>query len=507
MASRSKKATWNISVMGAYEVVAFICGLILPRLILQYFGSTYNGIISSAIQFLSFISILRLGIAGSTRVALYGALAHNDKAKISGIVNATERYMGKIGIILLVYIAVLALIYPYIAETDVEHWASATLILIIGARSFAEYFFGITYNTLLAADQSSYVFYGISIGQTIANTLIASLLILAGANIFIVQLGSATVFVTTPILLRWYVSRKYKLDRSAPCDNSGLKGRWNVMWHSVANIVHGHTDVVALTLFADIKIVSVYTIYYLVVNGLQKLMRIFTTGLEGAFGNMFAKGEHDTAHRNLDIYEFIMFSFVSIVFSCALVLIVPFVKIYTKGVYDVNYIVPTFAFFAVIAMGVQCIRQPYLTIVQAAGHYKETRNGAFAEALINIIISFSLAYKFGLIGVTIGTLCANLFRTTQYMLYIRHNILHRPLRKAVGTGLWLLLSFAIIISIGFTFLAHFPINEWTDWIVAGIVCFLVAVIVTFLTALVFQRKKMNMAMGVVRRMVRKEKKN
>ncbi len=499
--SRSKKASLNVVVMGAYEVVAFICGLILPRLILQYFGSTYNGIISSAVQFLAFISILRMGIAGATRVALYGPLANNDLTKISGIVNATERYMRRVGIFLLIYIAILAAVYPFVAETDLEHWVSALLIVIIGAGTFAQYFFGITYQTLLAADQSSYIYFGISIGQTIANTIIASALILTGFNIFIVRLGSAIVFVTTPILLRLYVRRKYKLDDSAPCDDSGLKGRWNVMWHSIANIVHANAGIVILTLFVDIKIVSVYTVYYLIINGLQKIMQIFTTGLEGAFGNMFARGEHSIANRNLDIFEFLMFSFVSVVFSCAIVLIVPFVGLYTKGVHDVNYIVHTFAYLAVIAMGVQCIRQPYLTVVQAAGHYKETRYGAAFEAIINITLSLSLTYKYGLMGVTIGVFAANLFRTSQYIYHLRHNILHRKLSKALTTFAWLTMNFVIIICVCFKLLELYAISEWTHWIIAGFLCFFISLAITVLSALLFQRNKFMMATEVVRRML------
>ncbi len=501
MASRGKKASMNIAVMGAHEIVAFICGLILPRLILQYFGSTYNGIISSATQFLSFISILTLGIAGSTRVALYGPLANNDTVKINGIVNATERYMRKVGFCLIVYIIILAIIYPYISETSLAPWVSAALIFIVGASSFARYFFGITYQTLLTADQSSYVYHAIIIGQVIANTIVAAALILSGANIFIVQLGSAAVFVTTPILLRFFVRRKYKLDSTVPPDKTGLKGRWNVMWHSIANIVHAHANIIILTLFVDIKIVSVYTIYYLVINGLQKVMRIFTNGLEGAFGNMFAKGEHSIANRNLDIFEFLMFAFVSVVFSCALVLIVPFVKLYTAGVHDVNYIVPTFAYLAVTAMAVQCIRQPYLTIVQAAGHYKETRYGAAWEAIINIVISLSLTYRFGLIGVTIGLFVANLFRTCQYVYHLRHNILNRKLSKALSTFAWLAFNFIIIICICFKLLEVYAISEWSHWIIAGILCFIIALAITIVSALLFQRNKVKMATEVLKRIL------
>ena len=65
----------NMMASIGYEMVAVICGLILPRLILSTFGSSYNGITSSITQFLSCVTLLRAGIGGVTRASLYKPLA------------------------------------------------------------------------------------------------------------------------------------------------------------------------------------------------------------------------------------------------------------------------------------------------------------------------------------------------------------------------------------------------------------------------------------------------
>ena len=110
--SRLKKTTYNIIFIAIYEIITFLCGLILPRIILKSYGSEYNGIVSSITQFLSFISILRLGVSGSTRVELYKSLANNDSKKTSGIIVATEKHMRKISIIFIGYLIALSIIYP-----------------------------------------------------------------------------------------------------------------------------------------------------------------------------------------------------------------------------------------------------------------------------------------------------------------------------------------------------------------------------------------------------------
>lgn len=499
--SRGHKALINTAALGVYQLVHFVCGLILPRYFLLYFGSDYNGVVSSITQFLNFITILQFGIAGSTRFALYKVLADNDKKGISGIINATERYMRKIGLVLLVYIGVLAFAYPYIASTSLPAVEVGILVLIVGASSFSQYFFGITYQILLTADQKIFIYNMIATAATCLNTILALVLMKVGQNIFIVKLGSALVYVLVPVILSLYVRKKYKIDKSVPQDKTAIKNRWDVMWHSIANIVHDNTDLTILTIFTDVKLVSVYTVYYLVINGLYKILSIFTNSLEAAFGNMFAKKESETAYKNLELYEFFMCVFVSVVFSCALVLIVPFAKLYTEGISDVNYIEPVFALIAVIAQMVMCIRQPYLTVVRAAGHYKQTRNGAIFEAGMNVIVSVVLTHFWGIVGVAIGTLAANLFRTIQFAAYMRNNILNRPLKKALFMMLWTAINVLTIYLISQFVFKVIIIDSWFTWALAGVLCCFVAFIITMLSAMLCCKRKMIMILSFIKKLL------
>ncbi len=501
MKSRGEKAIMNTAVFGLYQAVHFICGLILPRYMLSCFGSDYNGVISSITQFLNFITVLQFGIAGSTRFALYKVLAEKNMNGISGIVNATEKYMRKIGIVLLAYIGILAVIYPYIASTSLPAFETGLLVVIVGASSFSQYFFGITYQILLTADQRLYVYHIIATVATVLNTVFAIVLMKTGSNIFIVKAVSSLIFVLVPIILAAYVRKNYKIDKSVPPDKIALKNRWDVMWHSIANIIHENTDLVVLTVFTDTKVVSVYTVYYLVINGLYKILSIFTGSLEGAFGNMFAKKEKETAYKNLELYEFFMCVFVSVVFSCALVLIIPFVKIYTKEISDVNYIEPLFAVVAVIAQMVMCLRQPYLTIVRAAGHYKQTKNGAIAEACLNIILSVILTRFYGIVGVAIGTLAANSFRTLQFAYYLKNNILHRPLKKAILMVLWTAFNVVVVCLISWGIFRFIAIDSWQTWLFAGVICFIVSCVVTSLTAVICFREKIKSTVNAIKRIV------
>ena len=485
---RLKKAMLNITISMLYQIVALICGLITPRLILRTFGSTYNGVVSSAAQFLNLVSILRLGIAGATRVELYKTLANYDTVGTSRIIKATENYMRKISLVIVFYAIALSLVYPLISNNDLPWYECTFIILIVSLNTFAEYFFGITYSTLLTSDQREYIQASIHIMTTILNTIMVAVLIRLGGSIFVVKLGSAIVYALLPICMGLYCRKHYKLIRNCEADETALKQRGAVAFHSIANIVHNNTDLVLLTIFMDAKIISVYTVYYLVVGKVKTIMSVFTTGMEAAFGNMWAKNEIETAKRNFRLYEFSMFTFVSIVFSCVGILIVPFIRVYTKGVTDTNYILYSFAILVTITEAMYCIRNPYLTLVQATGHYKETKNGAAVEAIINIAISIVLVNIVGLNGVIIGTLVANTFRTVQYAIYISRNIFHRSLLEVGKRMIWLMMCVGMIIT------ATLPLSEfygtltgWGGWIIQALITFSISAAVTVIMALIFYK--------------------
>ena len=495
--SRTKKVYYNIISEGVYQATVFICGLILPRYVLRYYGSEYNGIISSITQFLSFISILRMGVAGATRVELYKSLGTGDIKKTSGIVKATQRFMRKIAAVLCIYIVGLMLVFPFVAKTRYSWGEVASLVVIVGLVTFAEYFFGITNSTLLDSDQRTYVYVWVKTAAAILNVLVSVFLILHGASIQVTKLGSSLVHVACPIFLHFYVKYHYQLDDSVEPDTSALDKRRDVMASSIANIIHNNTDVIVLTLISGPLTVSVYAVYQLVMNGLKKIMTVFTNGLEAYFGNMWVRKETENLYHGLNRFEYFITVFISVLFSATLVLILPFVSLYTKGVTDVNYYIPAYAYLVVGAQAIFCFRQPYLTFVQAAGHYKETKRGAYMEAGINIVLSVVLTFKFGIVGVVIGTLAANLFRSIQYAYYISKHLLPRPFTNVLLRLGWTTAN--VLISAWLAELVYrvcsLNIMNWTEWVIGGVIIVAIAIVICVINSLIFYREDMRWLIG------------
>ena len=61
-----------------------------------------------------------------------------------------------------------------------------------------------------------------------------------------------------------------------------------------------------------------------------------------SFGKVLASDNQEESNTAFDIYEFGIDFITIFIFACGLVLITPFVKVYTLGINDANYIQHTF---------------------------------------------------------------------------------------------------------------------------------------------------------------------
>lgn len=425
--TRKRKLMLNSASSLIYQLITLICGFVLPRFFLAYYGSEVNGLVSSITQFLGFISLAECGVGAVVQSALYKPLADKDMQEVSKIVVSSERFFKRIAYILLIYTAVLMVVYPLITLDSFDYLFTLTLIFVISISTFAQYYFGMTYRLLLDADQLGFLQYTIHSVALILNTASCIWLMKAGASVQFVKLTTSLIFLLQPLLLTMIAKRKYRIDHKIRYAGEPIKQKWNGLAQHIAGVVLVNTDTVVLTLFSTLENVSVYAVYHLVVNGLKQIVVSSLNGVRAMFGNMLARGENEELNRSFDNIEWLIHTLVTFIFSVTAVLIVPFVRVYTAQITDTNYIVPPFAYMITLAQAVYCCRLPYYMLVNAAGHYKQTQGSAIFEAVLNIVVSVVLVFHYGLIGVAVGTFVAMAYRTIYLANYLKNNILYRPL--------------------------------------------------------------------------------
>ena len=462
-----------------------VCSFILPRYMLLYYGSSVNGLISSITHFLSFISLLDMGVGAVVQANLYKPLAEKDQNQISRIVKSSERFFRRLAYIFLGYIIVLCIIFPTIV--DFGTWYTISLVLIIAVSTLAQYLFGMTYQLLLNADQKAYVPLTMQIGTVVLNTVFTIILMRLGASVHVVKLMTATVFLLRPLGQMLYVHKHYNINRKIEVVGEPIKQKWNGFSQHFAAVVCQNIDVAVLTLFSTLENVSIYSVYFNVTHGVQQIIMTAATGLESLFGNMIAKNEKEKLLTTFGVIEWSVHTIVTIVFTVAAITIVPFISVYTRGVTDANYIAPLFGTLLVIAYAVQCLRVPYFRVIKAAGHFKETQNGAYISAGLNIVITVALVFKFGLIGAAVGTFVAMLYHTCYFAWYLQKHILER----SVKIFIYYLITDSAVAIISYFITRSFLMSgeSYGAWVFLAIKVFVIVLIVSMVINVSLYRKQ------------------
>lgn len=494
--SRGKKLALNTITSLLLQFTTIVSGFIVPRLILGAFGSDVNGLVNSISQFLGVITLLDLGVGAVVQSSLYKPLAENDKDSISRIYVSASKFFKRLALILLGYVVILLIVYPLVINRDFDYWFSATLIGAICISSFSQYYFGIVNSLLLNADQKGYIQYSAQIITIILNTIACAILIYLGGSIQMVRLTTSLIFLLRPLYLVLYVKKHYNIDRKIYYSEEPIKQKWNGMAQHFAAYVLGGTDNIVLTLFSTLANVSIYSVYNIVILGVKNALLSMTNGFQSLLGEMLAKKETEKLNHFFGYVEWILHTGTTLVFGCTGVLLVSFVKVYTNGITDADYIQPLFAVLITVANAGHCLRLPYNILILAAGHYKQTQSNYIIAMILNIVISIATVKIWGLVGVAIGTLVAMIYQTVWMAWYDSKNIIKWPFKnflKQSGVDIT-----TVIIASLVTFKIPMLSVSYSAWIVQVLEVFICWLIIVLLVNYIFYKEKISFLLGKIK---------
>ncbi len=466
---RIKVSIYNTVFAMLLQVVNLVVNLILPRVLINVYGSSVNGLVSSIRQFVGYFNIVEAGLAGAAVYALYKPLANKENGTINGILSAANRFYNISGFIFSALVLVSTFIYPlFTSGQGIDPLTIALLVVIIGASGSFEFFAIGKYRVLLTADQKSYVISIINAIAVAANSAVILIMALLAIDIVLVQLVALLSFVLRSVLYTLYCKKRYDyINLKVKPLNEALDKRWDSLILQILGVVTTGTPILVTTFFCGFKEVSVYTIFNMVFASVLALLSTFNNGLSASFGDMLVRNEKATMQKAYKQYEFLYYGLLGWGYACMAILIMPFIKIYTATFTDANYIRPEIAALFVAIGILYNIKTPQGMLVISAGLYKETKIQTLTQAIINIVASVALAPFFGMAGVLIGSVLSNLYRDIDLIRFIPKTVTGLPVRMTVVRVVRMLFLFALSVA-PFIFLIDIQAASFMEWVLWAI---------------------------------------
>lgn len=462
------RITANITSSVIYRASVLLTGLIIQQKILTVFGSDINGLTSGVSQLLSFLALVEAGIGAATIQALHRPLAEKDAEKTSSVLASGKQLYTKAGILFSLGLLALSAIMALVLRDQLAPALAASVTLVSGASTVISYTFCGKYSALLISDCRSSIIYITDTAVTLASCAVRLMIVFACGDeinelaVIAIQAVPAVGAAFRCLIFRIYVKRCYpELNYRAAPTSDFSESRRSALVHQLTATVVTHTDIALLTLTASLKSVSLYSVYNYIYSSIYTVFNtVFSQAILGYFGKSTALGQEEYNKRYVR-FETVYIAILYYILTLALSLTLPFIRLYTSGVTDIQYIDPKLAllFFAVTLISL--VRLPMIVTVTAYGHFKQTQNGAIIECAINIVASLLLFPSLGIYGLLLGTLCSYCFRTQDIIRYTykTFGLKYRELFRAnIGNAI-------ASITLAYITLKLFPItaHNWSDW--------------------------------------------
>lgn len=432
--SRTRRFFYNSISTAFYQIVLMLAGFITPRIILKYYGSEINGIVSSVNQFIIYFNLVEAGLSGAATYALYKPLGEKRYEAVNAIVSAAKKFYTQAGYIFVSLTLGLAIFYPLYLKTELLTPVNmGLLVLILGVNGALEFFTLAKYRVLLAADQRSYVISLASLIHIVINTIIVVIFGSMQVNIVILRAIALLSIFTRSFILLIYTRKKYRfLDYKEEPNYNALNKRWDALYLQILGAVHTGAPVVILTLLTqNLKLVSVYTIFNMIIGAINGILGIFVSGLSASFGEVIVKNETNVLRKAFSEFEFAYYGLITIAYSITLITLMPFIGIYTKGITDINYNEPLIGFLFVLNGVLYNIKTPQGMLVISAGLFKETKLQTTIQGGIAVLLGIILTPFLGIVGVLVASILSNLYRDID-LIFLFPDILQNYLQKALS---------------------------------------------------------------------------
>lgn len=481
--NKFKKLFANLGMSMISQTVILVLGFVIPRIIMQSYGSDTNGLTSTITQIFTYMALLEAGISQATRNKLFKPIKEDNKEEISYWMSVSRRYFRRISAVYFAIVLVLAVLLPLVLNTSVGYWTIAFYIFFEGLTSVVSFYFINTWVSFLNSKGDTYVVNALTLLNKVLCYGVKIVLALFGFNIALIQIGYFLVSVLQVILYYMYMKKKYGwINYSLSVKNAVLPDRKSYIIIEIAWTIFSSTDMILLSIFVSTQLASVYSVYNLPIVALNGLLNAVYCALNYNLGISYHE-DIEKYKKVHDMFNSVFIGAMTILMSVTYVLLIPFVKMYTKGVTDINYVYPMLPLLFCMVQLLSWNRFVSGNLFGVAGKIKSVEKISIIEALIKLILSIILIVSHGIVGALIATVVALPIKVI-YCNYVADKvILKRPIVKTVSIlGVnWLLFAIVVVIN---PFL-NLNIDSYLSFaLYGGIVFVVISVISVLLNAIV-----------------------
>jgi O-antigen/teichoic acid export membrane protein len=399
-------------------VFLLLLNFVSRTIFIKHLGSTYLGINGLYTEILSLLSFAELGFGSAMIYAMYEPVAKNDREQIIKLLDFYKTIYRMVALVIAVLGSCFIPFLPSIVKG--ADWLTVSELriyyIIFLTNNVIGYFVSYKYSFLNAL-QKNYIQTSIESVVSVICGVAQIISILLWNNFLMYLVINTAILVVSRFFIALYLDRKYPVLREKPKTRLDIKSKKSIfndvkglIVHQFSSVAIHSTDNIIISSLSELGVVAVGYIsnYNLLINSVSGFITIIFNSFTSGFGNMVAESTTDnfrSAFKQVNFLNFWIYGFCSISFF---VLIPPFISLWIG---QSNLIDSVSFLLIVINFYMQGQSVIYSNARAAKGHFSMDKWWAFAQAIVNLIVSIIGVKLLGLVGVYIGTVTSRILYT------------------------------------------------------------------------------------------------
>ncbi|MEA4888162.1 MAG: hypothetical protein VB070_01655 [Clostridiaceae bacterium] len=430
----NRSAFYNL-ILGALKMLlSGILSMICTRVIMLSYGSDFNGVNSTAAQFVSLLLIVEGGFTLATNVALLKPIAEHDVEYINGILAATHRKFKTVALLFLTIGVSGSFFYSMIINSDLPRSLIFSIFTMLIIPYVVDFLFSAHYKALLQSVQKEYL---INLVSLISTTISYSVTIIVAYNqcpMWMIRFVSMLCSTIANLCFVLYCKKRFKkLNLNVEPNYHAISGSKDVLIAQIGWTTYSSMPLLLISAMASegTLVASVYAVYNSIVSIIKSLLTSISDAPRFGLGMLINNDEKDHAYKTFLEYQLIVIGLSGFLLSVTLSLIIPFVKLYTSGVTDIDYV----NYFIPVALIMNAFSQyghiPSGQIIQMSGHFRLIRNIQLTKCII-MIPTFAIGAIFGgIYGILLAYIACEVYVFFREIYFCYSKYFKRPIKNFI----------------------------------------------------------------------------
>ena len=409
--SRTENVYLNVIWLALCQILTTALSLISRRFFLQEMGAELLGVNSTFADILIIFSFADLGIGTAIAFGLYKPILNNDREKIKSLLAFYKKiYAFVVGALIVLFL--LSIPVLLILKTDIPFKELVIYYVLFQLNNIIS-FICVYRETYIIALQKERTLSRFTLVFTILQIILQIVIIKTLKNYIAYLLVGVACLILRKIVVNIHIRKKYPetiIKRDTPPleqeeKKSLFKKARSMLVHRVGNLAINQTDSIIISSVISVAIMGLVSNYILLRNTISTLLSKVYSAVLPSMGNLVAEGNEEKQIQIFNVYDFANFWIYSFSFVALASLSTPFLILLFSSDVSVDFTCIVVLFFAFFLDG---LRNPVSILREASGKYEKDKWWTIVAAVVNLIVSISLAFVIGLLGIYIGTICAML---------------------------------------------------------------------------------------------------